>query len=153
MNDRDEKYSKYINFEICPETGLMKQGFSCAECHSDITQSNSRLCDYDGMYYCYKCHWNDLEPTPARVLHNWDFDARPVSRRSLQILTYLKRKPVLFNLLEFNTMLYGLVDELNLIKVNGSKHFIYSYVIRLFAAPSSRAGLNVSICKTLPSTL
>lgn len=57
-----------------------------------------------------------MEPIPARVLHNWDFEARPVSRRSRQILYYIKKRPVLFNILEFNTMLYGLIDELNLIK-------------------------------------
>lgn len=78
--------------------------------------ATSRICDYDGLYYCERCHWGDLEQIPARVLHNWDFDLRPVSRRSLQIISYIKRKPVLFNILEFNTMLYGLVDELNLIK-------------------------------------
>jgi hypothetical protein len=38
-----------------------------------------RLCDYSGQYYCKQCHWNDLAVIPARVVHNWDFVARPVS--------------------------------------------------------------------------
>ena len=54
---------------------------------------------------------------PARVVHNWDFTPRPVSRSSLQIINYIKLKPVLFNITELNSMLYGLVDELTQIKV------------------------------------
>ena len=111
------KYSQYLEFSVCPEVGLSKQDFKCAECGDQITFSNSRICDYDGMYYCFSCHWNDMERTPARILHNWDSSPRPVSRRSLQIITFIKRKPVLFDVLDFNPMLYGLVEELPLIKV------------------------------------
>lgn len=32
-----------------------------------------RLCDYNGHYYCPRCHWNDEWIIPARVIHNWDF--------------------------------------------------------------------------------
>lgn len=110
-------YSKYIEFSICPEVGLAKQDFKCAECRSPILLPSSRLCDYDGLYYCFKCHWGDLEKTPARILHNWDSTSRPVSRRSLQMITFLKRKPVLFDVLDFNPMLFGLVEDLPLIKV------------------------------------
>ena len=37
-----------------------------------------RHCDYTGNYYCELCHWNDSMVSPARVLHNWDFDLRKV---------------------------------------------------------------------------
>lgn len=111
------KYSQYLVFSICPEVGIAKQGFRCADCEEAITFATSRICDYDGLYYCFSCHWNDQERTPARVLHNWDSGMRPVSRRSLQLITYIKRQPVLFDVLDFNPMLYGLVEDLPLIKV------------------------------------
>jgi hypothetical protein len=110
------RYSRYVEFSICPEVGLSKQGFKCADCESSIVLNTSRLCDYDGLYYCFKCHWNDLEKTPARILHNWDPTPKPVSRRSLQMICYIKKKPVLFDVLNFNPMLYGLVEDLPLIK-------------------------------------
>lgn len=39
-----------------------------------------RICDYTGLYYCPTCHWNDLAPIPARILHNWDFTPNKVCR-------------------------------------------------------------------------
>lgn len=109
-------YSRYVILDICPERGLLKQDFQCADCSDPLTLSTARLCDYDGLYYCFKCHWNDQEQMPARVVHNWDFSRYPVSRRSLQVISYIKKRPVLFNVIQLNTMLYGLVDELNLLK-------------------------------------
>ncbi|KAI1304265.1 Differentially expressed in FDCP 8 -like protein B [Halotydeus destructor] len=112
FSDRDD----FVILDICPERGLSRQNFNCADCKDNITLTNCRQCDYDGSYYCFKCHWDDKRHVPARVLHNWAFDLKSVSRRSLQILSYAKRKPVLFNILELNTMLYGLVDELTMLK-------------------------------------
>lgn len=114
------KYSRYLEFAICPEVGLSKQGFKCAECEEVIAFSTSRICDYDGQYYCFSCHWNDTERTPARILHNWDFSPKPVSRRSLQLITFICRQPVLFDVLDFNPMLYGLVEDLPLVKVRSA---------------------------------
>lgn len=111
------RYSQYLEFSICPEVGISKQSFKCADCEEGITFNTSRICDYDGLYYCFSCHWNEQERTPARMLHNWDYGMKPVSRRSLQIITYIKRRPVLFDVLDFNPMLYGLVEDLPLIKV------------------------------------
>ena len=111
------KYSQYLEFSICPEIGISKQAFKCPDCEERITFGTSRICDYDGLYYCFSCHWNDQERTPARILHNWDAGMKPVSRRSLQVITYIKRQPVLFDVLDFNPMLYGLVEDLPLIKV------------------------------------
>ena len=112
-----QQSSQYLEFAICPEVGLSKQAFKCADCQDAITFACSRICDYDGLYYCLSCHWNDLERTPARMMHNWDATAKPVSRRSLQLITYIKRQPVLFDVLDFNPMLYGLLEDLPLIKV------------------------------------
>ena len=110
------KYSKYVIFEVCPEVGLVKQAFKCADCGCPIRHSTSRLDDYDGHYYCHKCHWNDTESIPARIMHNWDSSPRPVSRRSLQLICFIRRKPVLFDILSLNSMLYGLIEDLSLIK-------------------------------------
>ena len=110
------KYSKLLEFRICPEIGLSKQQFKCFDCGSRINLNNSRLDDYDGLYYCLKCHWDDYESTPGRILHNWDDTKHPVSRRSLQILNYIKRKPILFDVMEFNSMLYGLIEDLPIVK-------------------------------------
>lgn len=90
------------------------------------TASKARLCDYTGLYFCENCHIGDTAIIPARVIHNWDFRPQPVCRVALQIISYLKNTafhfdgPVLFNLVEINPMLYGLVDDLIQIKV----HFV-----------------------------
>lgn len=98
---------------ICPEIGLHAQGFRCIDCDGQIDLESSRLCHYDGRYYCFDCHTgSDLVPIPARVLGSWDFTPKPVSKRSLQKICYLRTKPVLFNLFQFNSMLYGFIERL-----------------------------------------
>lgn len=103
--------------QICPEIGLHAQGFACFDCDKDINLNTSRLCHYDGRYYCFECHTgSDLLPIPARVLRSWDFTPKPVSKTSLQKICYLRTKPVLFNLFQINSMLYGFIDRLVEIK-------------------------------------
>ncbi|KAI2803378.1 Differentially expressed in FDCP 8, partial [Blomia tropicalis] len=126
--DRLHKRMHRTIMKICPEIGLSKQEFRCAECKSQLTHSNNvnrntnatklvskaRLCDYSGLYFCENCHHGDTAIIPARVIHNWDFRPQPVSRAALQIISYLKNtafhfdRPVLFNLVEINPMLYGI---------------------------------------------
>lgn len=102
---------------ICPEIGLHGQSFTCNDCDKEIDLNTSRLCHYDGKYYCYQCHTGyDLVPIPARVLRSWDFTPKPVSRSSLQKICFLRTKPVLFNLFQINSMLYGFIDQLVEIK-------------------------------------
>ena len=133
--DRHQKRMRQVILKICPEIGLAKQDFRCGECKvllypsatnskpSSKIVSKARLCDYTGLHFCEKCHIGDTAIIPARVIHNWDFRPQPVSRAALQIISYLKNtafhfdQPVLFNLVEINPMLYGLVDELIQIKV------------------------------------
>lgn len=43
------------------------------------TDSEPRLCDYNGHYYCPRCHWNDEWFIPARIIHNWDFNKYKVN--------------------------------------------------------------------------
>lgn len=131
--ERHQKRMRRVILKICPEVGLAKQDFRCGECKvllSPTTNvkpgskvvSKARQCDYTGLYFCENCHINDTAIIPARVIHNWDFRPQPVSRVAYQIISYLKNtavhfdRPVLFNLVETNPMLYGLVDELIQIK-------------------------------------
>jgi hypothetical protein len=50
-------------------------------------ESEPRLCDYTGKFYCNRCHWNDEMMIPARVVHNWDGEKRRVCRATKQLLT------------------------------------------------------------------
>ncbi|EZA58245.1 differentially expressed in FDCP 8 homolog isoform X2 [Ooceraea biroi] len=105
--------------DICPEQGLSKQNYRCAECRVRITFKSAwiepRLCDYDGLYYCQKCHWNTATVIPARVIRNWDMEPRLVSRVSAQFLTLLENRSVL-PLEKLNPKLFTLVPDLALVK-------------------------------------
>lgn len=144
-----QKRMRRVILKICPEVGLAKQDFRCAECKVLLSPSLStkpsakivskaRQCDYTGLYFCENCHINDTAIIPARVIHNWDFRPQPVSRVAYQIISYLKNtavhfdRPVLFNLVEINPMLYGLVDELIQIKVCFYNCFLNSFTYLSF---------------------
>ncbi|CAK9802496.1 Differentially expressed in FDCP 8 homolog [Anthophora quadrimaculata] len=121
--------------DICPEQGLANQGYRCAECKVPITFTFSkglscfgtsfksaesvwiepRLCDYSGLYYCQRCHWNTAMVIPARVIRNWDMEPRLVSRVAAQLLTHLENRSVL-PLEELNPKLFTLVPDLCLVK-------------------------------------
>ncbi|XP_022331608.1 differentially expressed in FDCP 8 homolog A-like [Crassostrea virginica] len=104
---------------ICPNRGLSAQNYRCAECRKAISFqsgfSEPRLCDYSGQYYCELCHWNNTMVIPARVLHNWDFEPRKVSRASKQFLKLMKSKAVI-RIQDVNPMLFNFVEELNDVK-------------------------------------
>ncbi|CAG2172155.1 unnamed protein product [Oppiella nova] len=105
LNYKQIYSSRNVILKICPEVGLSNQEFRCAECKAVITYRNNSVV------------------IPARIIHNWDFTPKAVSRSSLQIINYIKLKPVLFNITELNSMLYGLVDELAQIKGCRGKGF------------------------------
>ncbi|XP_075879361.1 differentially expressed in FDCP 8 homolog isoform X2 [Nelusetta ayraudi] len=100
---------------ICPEIGLDRQDYRCAECRTPISMrgvpSEARQCDYTGQYYCSTCHWNDTAIIPARVIHNWEFELRKVCRSSMRYLTLMISRPVL-KLKEINPLLFNFVEEL-----------------------------------------
>lgn len=104
---------------ICPEVGLAAQNYKCAECKRLITNksawSEPRRCDYTGLYYCPACHWRSRVVLPARVLHNWDFEERGVSRQAKQFLALMRNKPVL-DLEKLNPHLFKFVEELSTVK-------------------------------------
>ncbi|XP_047649510.1 differentially expressed in FDCP 8 homolog isoform X7 [Phacochoerus africanus] len=116
------KVSHQAEYElsICPEAGLDSQDYRCAECRAPISlrgvPSEARQCDYTGQYYCSHCHWNDLAVIPARVVHNWDFEPRKVSRGSMRYLSLMVSRPVL-RLREINPLLFNYVEELVEIRV------------------------------------
>jgi len=110
--------TQYIH-AICPEEGLPSQNYKCAECKVHFTLKSSwmepRRCDYDGKYYCPLCHKNNVMVSPARVLHNFDFEERKVCEASRQFLTLMSRKPNI-HLQRINSKLFGFVEELNAVK-------------------------------------
>lgn len=112
--------SDIILLAICPEKGLSSQNYKCHECglplgFGSFASEEPRLCDYNGLYYCFKCHWNDSVVIPARVLHNWDFDLQLVSRSTYQFLKLIREKP-LIRIADVNPMLFSFVSELDTIK-------------------------------------
>ncbi|XP_052438246.1 differentially expressed in FDCP 8 homolog isoform X5 [Carassius gibelio] len=100
---------------ICPEVGLDKQDYRCAECRTPISlrgvPNEARQCDYTGQYYCSSCHWNDTAIIPSRVIHNWEFEPRQVCRTSMRYLALMITRPVL-KLKEINPLLFNFVEEL-----------------------------------------
>ncbi|ETE69159.1 Differentially expressed in FDCP 8 [Ophiophagus hannah] len=118
------KVSHQAEYElsICPETGLDSQDYRCAECRAPISlrgiPGEARQCDYTGLYYCSSCHWNDQAVIPARVIHNWDFEPRKVSRCSMRYLVLMVSRPVL-KLRETNPLLFNYVEEL--VEIRGGK--------------------------------
>ncbi|GBP18349.1 Differentially expressed in FDCP 8 homolog [Eumeta japonica] len=100
---------------ICPEKGLAAQDYKCAECHTMLTFKNAwnepRLCDYTGLYFCGTCHWNDMMSIPARVVHNWDWDKRHVSRCAYQLLMISWDTPYI-DVESVNPRLFNFIAEL-----------------------------------------
>ncbi|XP_017863007.1 PREDICTED: differentially expressed in FDCP 8 homolog [Drosophila arizonae] len=110
---------QYPIADICPEIGLAAQRYKCAECSTLLNFKNSwiepRLCDYRGLYYCPSCHWNDSFIVPARIVHNWDFTPRKVSRTGLQEIQLFLDKP-LIRLEEENPKLFVFLEKLCTVK-------------------------------------
>ena len=75
-----------------------------------------RLCDYSGLFYCQRCHWNSTAVIPARVIRNWDMEPRKVCRSASQLLALLEDRPVL-PLEQLNPKLFTLIPDLMLMKV------------------------------------
>jgi hypothetical protein len=104
--------------DICPEISLPTLKYCCAECDRKFApvevdaSREARLCDYTGLSFCPNCHWNTLAITPARIVHNWDFEPRPVSQATAQYLRLMYKKPVI-NICSVNPKLFAVVPELD----------------------------------------
>lgn len=105
----------HFEMNICPQKGLAAQDYKCAECHTPLTFKDSwnepRLCDYMGLYFCGTCHWNDSLSIPARIIHNWDWEKRYVSRLAYQMLTISWDKPYI-DIEHVNPKLFTFIAEL-----------------------------------------
>jgi len=116
--DDDEEYGYFdgsLLFRICPELSLAEQNFSCAECGYSFKQFlDARLCDYTGRSYCCNCHWAGLSPSPARIVHNWDFTPQPMSQAALQYIHIVIKKP-LVNLEQINPSLCAVIQEVGVV--------------------------------------
>ena len=105
--------------DICPEKTLPSLKYRCVECDARLTAvqdktalaTHPRLCDYTGLYFCGSCHWGATFPTPARIVHNWDFSPQQVSQATKQYLHLMLRKPVI-NVRAENPKLFAVVQEL-----------------------------------------
>lgn len=98
--------------DICPERMLPQLKYRCVECDKKFNcMVAPRLCDYTGLSFCPECHWNAVSPTPARIIHNWDFEPRPVSQATKQYLYLMHRKPVI-DIAAANPKLFAVVQEL-----------------------------------------
>lgn len=104
-----------FDMNICPEKGLAVQDYKCVECQTPLTFKDAwnepRLCDYTGLYFCGTCHWNDQSAIPARVVHNWDWDKRNVSRIAYQMLTLAWSRPYI-DVEKINPSLFMFIAEL-----------------------------------------
>ena len=100
-----------LQLSICPELSLAEQQFRCLECELEFTQfSSARLCDYTGGYYCHQCHWAAASPSPARIIHNWDFTPVSMCQAALQYLALVARRP-LINLEKLNPSLSAVIHD------------------------------------------
>lgn len=106
-------------YRICPEIGLSMQMYRCAECSIQLMNKNCylepRKCNYSGLFFCKNCHWNDFSIIPGNIIHNFDFEQRPVSRQSLQEINLFYEKPVI-KLEEINPKIFVFVQKLGNIK-------------------------------------
>ncbi|XP_026755206.1 differentially expressed in FDCP 8 homolog [Galleria mellonella] len=104
-----------FEMSICPEKGLAAQDYKCAECETTLTfkdlWNEPRLCDYTGLYFCGTCHWNDMYAIPARVVHNWDWEKRYISRIAYQMLTLSWTRPYI-DVEQINSKLFNFITEL-----------------------------------------
>ncbi|KAM9047083.1 differentially expressed in FDCP 8 homolog isoform 8-T10 [Megaptera novaeangliae] len=153
------KVSHQAEYElnICPEAGLDSQDYRCAECRAPISlrgvPSEARQCDYTGQYYCSHCHWNDLAVIPARVVHNWDFEPRKVSRGSMRYLALMVSRPVL-RLREINPLLFNYVEELvEIRKLRQDILLMKPYFITCREAMAARLLLQQKVSTLSPGTL
>lgn len=93
--------------------------YRCASCSilfmNKLCFIEPRKCHYTGLFYCKSCHWNDYSIIPANIIHNWDFEQRPVSRQSLQEINLFYERAVI-RLEELNPKIFVFVQKLGNIR-------------------------------------
>ncbi|KAF8792088.1 Pleckstrin homology domain-containing family [Argiope bruennichi] len=128
--DGETKKLMEIVGRLCPEKGLNAQDFKCNSCGCPIgvIYGKSRLCYYDGYNYCYECHENDVEFIPARVVHNWDFNKYPISKRAKIFISQIEKDPLL-DIKVLNPAVYTAIEEMAQMQLLRTQlTFLYGYI-------------------------
>ncbi|KAL3861959.1 hypothetical protein ACJMK2_007966 [Sinanodonta woodiana] len=119
-SDRDKAMNSGLPIlgQVCNEKGLDAQNYQCLGCKRPVglIYGNPRVCSYDGGYYCFECHENEMAHIPAFIVHNWDFRKHSVSKQNLQFLKEVEDQPLL-NLETINPRLYEHVQEMEEIRL------------------------------------
>uniref|UniRef100_F1KTF9 Pleckstriny domain-containing family M member 3 n=1 Tax=Ascaris suum TaxID=6253 RepID=F1KTF9_ASCSU len=80
------------------EKGLDQQNFRCASCNRSIgpTFASYMVCALDAKYYCEGCsRKGETSVIPSRLIHNWDFQARPVCRANMSFINAIADRPII----------------------------------------------------------
>lgn len=102
---------------------LVDQGLYCKKCLCPLHKQKfpvsllekPRFCYYTGMYYCRTCHSGRTCAIPARVLHAWDFEPRPVCNDVMDFLEVQRERP-LYCVSAVNPALYERVVLLEMVR-------------------------------------
>lgn len=87
-----------IDVRVCPATSLEAQNYQCIACQTLLHEkdsSNINLCDISGKYFCDDCFGDAKLISPARILRDWDFGERLVSRSVAQDYSKHLRKTLI----------------------------------------------------------
>lgn len=115
--------------KLTREQGLRFQNYSCKQCLSPIGMNFSFLCGYTSEYFCEDCFGPMTSVIPSRIVYNWDFSPRPVSRHASAFLSEIHNHPV-FNVKLLNPRLYLLVDQMTQVHYMRMKlNFIKFYLL------------------------
>ena len=105
-----------VETRICPDRGLCHQNYACGDCGTSMSYNGMfckpAVCDYIGQYFCPDCTSPHRRVTPARIVRNWDFEPRPVSKLGREILIAVHDQPYL-DLAAINSSLFAHVEELD----------------------------------------
>ncbi|CAH1980518.1 unnamed protein product [Acanthoscelides obtectus] len=114
---------------IAREKGLNAQDYMCSEC-KQLLEVNQKpnVCAFTGDYFCDDCMSFEQIPVPARIIHNWDFKAYPVSKRGSKYIDEIKDCPVIdFKVL--NPYIYSVVEEMaQLQTLRNQLNFLRAYL-------------------------
>ncbi|RZF48698.1 hypothetical protein LSTR_LSTR011185 [Laodelphax striatellus] len=123
-------------FSLKKDSSIVQQLSVLKECVLPVTSAaasrwsssgDPRRCDYTGLYYCGRCHWNQAAVIPARVARNWDFGPRPVSQAAHRLLQLTQARPIM----QIDARIEGFVNDIcEVKKVRGELIMMKQYLIR-----------------------
>ncbi|XP_056646153.1 pleckstrin homology domain-containing family M member 1 [Diorhabda sublineata] len=115
--------------KIAREKGLDAHNYKCADCGAPLELNNKpKVCAFTGDYVCDMCMSTELVQIPARIIHNWDFKAYPISKKGINYLNEVKDHPIIdFKVL--NPFIYSVVEEMaNLQILRNQLNFLRAYL-------------------------